>query len=282
VFLGQIINDPTNQQQPLAVKSDDRPYVGLVGEEIVAPSGRARVQVGNDEVQGGQRRFVVFTPDENASAQPAAWVSRLEVDAAGELTVQGNTSIQGNLMIAGGAVEFEGGPARDLAAPPWDIYHFSDANSDAEELRIEMPAPVAGGVTGNNRVVIGTWSKHLDATGAEKEEFHPCLTIRDDCTVEVSGNLVVNGQITAEAIVGGRLTDAARNAATAALASGILATSSRLAGIPGTGPANARITPAVVSVDAVANRLEADQAFRDAFVERMKNSPVLAVTIAKP
>src|SRR6266699_759122 len=32
VFLGQIINDPANKQQPLAVNLDNRPYAGLVGE----------------------------------------------------------------------------------------------------------------------------------------------------------------------------------------------------------------------------------------------------------
>jgi hypothetical protein len=197
--------------------------------------------------------------------------------------------VQGNLTIAGGTVEFEGGTERDADAPPWDIYHLEGtekqpvgeggalADVQIEELRIEMPAPQPGGVTGNNRVMIGTWSKHIDATGQEKEEFHACLTIRDDCTVEVGGNLVVKGQITAGTIVGGRLTDAARNAAASALTSGILATSARLGEDPGTlrlgGTARSG-----VSIDAFVTRLEQDANFRNAFVERMKDSALLTVT----
>lgn len=287
VFLGQIINDPANQQQPLTVKLDDRPYVGLVGEEITAASRRMRVQLGADPVPGGQTRFGVLARNEDADAQSRPWLSRFEIDVNGELTVKGNTTVQGNLMIAGGAVEFEAGPARDPKAPSWDIYHVegtetqpvgvggADVDVRIEELRIEMPAPLPGGVTGNNRVVIGTWSKRLDATGEEKEEFHPCLTVRDDCNVEVSGNLVVKGQITAGTIVGGRLSDAARNAAASALTSGILATSARLGETTGTSPSGPR---AFVTIEAFATQLERDANFRNAFVERMKNSTLLTVT----
>lgn len=282
VFLGQIINDPANQQQPLAVKLDDRPYVGLVGEEITAPSGRARVQIGSDPVPGGRRRFVVFTRDENATAQAATWLSRFEVDVDGEVTVQGNATIQGNLVVAGGAVEFEAGPARDRVAPPWDIYHFKEA--DVEELRIEMAAPPTGGIAGNNRVVIGAWFKGLDETGQEKEEFHPCLTIRDDCTVEVGGNLVVKGQITARAIVPGQLTEGARSVAASALASGILTTPTpppRLSSeVP---PPNLVAAPlASVALETFVHRLETEEAFRNEFVEKMKHNPTLDVSLRNP
>ena len=290
LFLGQIVNDPANQQQPLVVRLDDRPYVGLVGEEILAPSGQTRVQVGSDPQPNGERRFAVFTRDETAPAQPPAWLPRVEIDLNGELTVQGNATMNGNLMIAGGAVEFLGGPARDLTAPPWDIYHFEGEETQIvngqpvqvpiEELRIEMPAPQPGGATGNNRVVIGTWSKHLDATGQEKEEFHACLTIRDNCDVEVGGNLVVKGQITAGTIVGGRLTDAARNVAASALTSGILATSARLGELPGADSSGGLIGGARtgVSLEALATRLENDEAFRNAFVAKMQTSSRLTVT----
>ena len=290
VFLGQIINDPTNQQQPLAVKLEDRPYVGLVGEEITAPSGRTRVQVGSDPRPNGDRRFAVFTRDETAPAQPAAWLPRVEIDLDGELTVQGNATMNGNLTIAGGAVEFVAGPARDLTAPPWDIYHFEGEETQIiegqpvqvpiEELRIEMPAPALGGATGNSRVVIGTWSKQLDATGQEKEDFHPCLTIKDNCDVEVSGNLVVKKQITAGTIVGARLSDAALNVASSALTSGILATSARLGELAGASPSGTRVTTVAASVEAFATRLEQDTAFRNAFVERMRTSTLLTVTPA--
>lgn len=287
VFLGQIINDPTNQQQPLAVKSDDRPYAGLVGEEISAPSGRARVQLGSDPITGGTRRFGIFTRDDTA-ADPRLreLMPRFEVDAVGQISVNGNTSVQGNLVVAGGAVEFVAGEARSKDAPAWDIYHFEGTEPQIvagvqqdvaiEELRIEMPAPQPGGQPGTNRVVIGTWSKHLDpATGQEKEEFHACLTVRDNCTVEIDGNLVVNGNITANTVTGGRLSEAARNAATSALASGILSTTSRLPELSGS---SANIVRTRGSLDAFVARLENEPAFRDEFVNRMTASSVLNVS----
>ncbi len=288
VFLGQIINDPANQQQPLAVKLDDRPYVGLVGEEISSPSGGMRVEVGKIEsdpltgnpVPNGQARFGVFA--RNAAKDTPKWLSRLEVDAEGELKVKGNATIQGNLTIAGGAIEFEAGPARDRNAPAWDIYHFQgtedqgqNKNVPIEELRIEIPV---NATRGNNRVVIGTWSKHLDAAGQEKEEFHACLTVHDNCNVEVAGDLIVKGKVTASAFAGARLSDAARNAATSALTSGILATSARLCQLPGTSPSITGIGTTPISIDDIATRLEQDQSFRDAFVQKMKSSTLLTVT----
>lgn len=282
VFLGQIVSDSTNQKQPLAVKFDDRPYVGLVGEEIAAPSGRARVQIGSDPQAGGRRRFAVLTRDVTMTEKP-----RLEIDVDGEVTIPGNATVQGNLVVAGGAVEFQAGVARDPMAPPWDIYHLKTTETqiidgveqgvDVEELRIEMPAARPGGVEGNNRVVVGTWSKHLDATGQEKEEFHPCLTIRDNCTVEVAGNLVVNGNITAKTVVGGRLTDEARNALTSALSSGILATSGRLPAVSAQpSPTLAQLTP---PLDAVVSRLENEEAFRNEFIQKMTASSRLNVSL---
>ena len=285
VFLGQIINDPANQEQPLQVKFDNRPYVGLVGEAITSASGSMRVQVGNDPDESGPRRFAVLTRNETSVTPP--WLPRIEIDPNGELTVQGNATMQGNLMIAGGAVEFKAGPARDLKAPTWDIYHYEGTEDPppgstnkvpVHELRIEMPAPPAGGFSGTNRVVIGTWSKQVDAAGVETEQFHPCLTIRDNCNVEVAGDLVVKGQITARAIVGARLSDAARNAVSSALTSGILATSARLGELPD--PAALVGAPRIsASLEDFATRLERDPTFRNAFVERMKNSTLLTVTL---
>jgi hypothetical protein len=289
VFLGQIINDPANQQQPLAVKLDDRPFVGLVGEEITSPSGGMRVEVGKIEsdpvtgnpVTNGQARFGVFARD--ATAETPKWLSRFEVKANGELKVKGNATIQGNLTIAGGAIEFEAGPARDPTAPPWNIYHFQGPEKQGnpavdvpiEELRIEMPV---NATPGNNRVVIGTWSKHLDAAGQEKEEFHACLTVHDNCNVEVAGDLIVKGRVDARTFVGARLSDAARNAATSALTSGILATSARLGQLPGTAPTVTGTGTTLVSVEELATRLEQDKNFRDEFVQRMQSSTLLKIT----
>ena len=281
VFLGQIISDPANQQQPLAVKLDDRPYVGLVGEEITSPSGGMRVEVGKIEtdpvtgapVTDGKPRFGVFA--RNATADTPKWLSRFEIAANGELAIKGNATVQGNLTIAGGAIEFEAGPARDKNVPSWGIYHIRENGVAIEELRIEMPV---NATPGNNRVVIGTWSKHLDAAGQEKEEFHACLTVKDNCVVEVAGDLIVKGRVDADVFVRGQLSSAALSAATSALTSGILATSGRLGQLPGT----SSVVTGTGTVDDFANRLERDTAFRDNFIQRMQSSALLEVKLKSP
>ncbi len=196
VFLGRVLRAPANPDQPYSVDLADRPYVGLVGEAVVAPSGRARVQIGAEQ-EADPWRFAVFVPDPEAhpEAYPAAGQPQpsLGINAAGETTVNGHTTLHGDLTLAGGAIEFQVGPARSRSDPeaprPWRIYRYFRAastpqESDVYELRVEM----AGGTAGRNQVVIGTWS-------ADAETFVPCLTIADDCTVTVHGNLVVEGSL---------------------------------------------------------------------------------------
>lgn len=231
VYLGQIINDPTQKQQ-FAVKLDNRPYAGLVGNLIEAPSGRARVQIGSERADDN-RRFAIFTPDAD---NPDKWRPRLAIHDDGELKIRGNTSLYGDLTMSGGAIEFEAGTARAPNAPPWNIYHLSENGN--EELRIEMAAPQTGGLGGTNQVVIGAWFKGIDETGQETEKFHPCLTILDNGTVRIEGNLIVSGYVTAEKITPRALSPAAKNAATSALMSGIVGTTSRLPEVP-TGDATA-------------------------------------------
>ena len=180
VFLGQIIRDPTNPNQPYTVDLADRPYVGLVGEGVVAPSGRARVQIGA-ELESDPRRFAVFVPE--ADPKPNA-PPRLEIYKDGEVAIRGNATLYGDLKVEGGAIEF--GVGTVTSRQPWRIYH--NLEDSKHELRIEM----AGETGGLNQVVIGVWS-------AEEKKFKPCLTVADDCTVTVHGNLVVEGQIDPQA-----------------------------------------------------------------------------------
>jgi len=193
VFLGQVRRDQTNPAQPFIVDPTDRPYVGLVGESIVAPWDHSvqLLQVGGEHA-ADPRRFVVFVPDAK-TGQPQP---RLHINQTGETAIHGNTTLQGNLRLAGKAIEFGVGDAR--AARPWQIYrHLETSKQDPtteqqiveQQLRIEMAALAAGGTPGRNQVVVGAWS-------AEEKKFKPCLTIADDCTVTVHGNLVVEGLLT--------------------------------------------------------------------------------------
>jgi hypothetical protein len=178
--LGQIVRDPSNPQEPYDVNLDRRPYVGLVGEKIVAPSGRARVDVGVEDASG--HHFAVYLSEDdvlNAGKNQA----RLNIDENGDVKIRGQTTVDGELHVVDGAAEFGcHQEAEQTAARPWQVYRVCQ---DGEtELRIEM----AAGGEGLNRVVIGFWS-------ADDEEFKPCLTIDDGCKVTVHGNLHVKGQI---------------------------------------------------------------------------------------
>jgi hypothetical protein len=199
VFLGQVRYNPDNPDQPYSVDPADRPYVGLVGEVVAAPSGRARVEIGA-ESDGDTHRFAAFISgtDPMADIQP-----RLEIDNTGRVSIRGDTTVHGNVIMAGRAIEFRAGSVRSPEAPPWHIYHLENTANGEHELRIEMARPVTGGTPGLNQVVIGSWSP-------EEKQFHPCLTIADDCTVTVHGNLVVEGQIREGDRVAAQLSQEAR------------------------------------------------------------------------
>lgn len=68
-------------------RKSPRPYGSLTGELVLAPSGRARMQVGS-ELEGDSRRFGVSVAD--ASGE---FTERLAVDRSGNTVVTGNTTI---------------------------------------------------------------------------------------------------------------------------------------------------------------------------------------------
>jgi hypothetical protein len=66
-------------------------------------------------------------------------------------------------------------------------------------------------------VVIGSWRKGADGA----EAFQPCLTVADDGTVTVHGNLVVTGQVFEQVREAPQLSEQARQLIGASLLSGI-------------------------------------------------------------
>src|SRR5262249_29378227 len=120
------------------------------------------------------------------------------------------TTVEGNLTVTGGALEIGAGPA--TSPQPWRVYRVQEQDAEGKfhnDLRIEM-----SGDPGVNQIVFGAWS-------AKESKFKPCLTIAQDGTVTVSGNLVIKGKldVNPENIVAGQLTTDAG----AFLASGVLA-----------------------------------------------------------
>jgi hypothetical protein len=186
VFLGQIARTRAKPEQPYTYTTNraDRPYVGLVGWAVEDPAGRARVEIGAE--QPTARRFAVFIPEADPSPNAAP---RLEINNTGAMEVRGNTTLHGDLTVAGGAIEFGVGDCPDTPQP-WRIYHCKQTSRqggtdvELDELRIEMASTPAG----QNRVVIGSWN-------TQEKKFHPCLTIVDDCSVTVHGDLIVEGRL---------------------------------------------------------------------------------------
>jgi hypothetical protein len=196
VYLGMIQRQ--KGKDPLYVVSPDgRPYGGLVGEWIRSPSGRAFVQVGAEK-KDDPYRFAVYLPETADPAQildtttdlfPTLQQPRLAVTTKGEIQLHGNTTIEGDLTMDGGGVEFGVGLAFSQGRP-WNIYNVTALEDPTDEtslvlnqLRIEMGSIQPGS---QNQVVIGAWS-------AKENGFKPCLTIADDCSVRVHGNLNVEG-----------------------------------------------------------------------------------------
>jgi hypothetical protein len=197
VYLGMAQRGRPGPNKPYVYSVDlsDRPYAGLVGEAIRAPSGRARVQIGSEK-RDDRRRFAVFLQDAAAAraGQPVEELEpRLEIDQDGSLTMRSQTTVYGDLTVDGGSLIFGVGSAQVKGAP-WRMYHTiveppKNTNTPPrEQLRIEMAGPGSRGKGWSNEVAIGHWS-------AQANKFVPCLIVADDCTVTVNGTLVVNGKI---------------------------------------------------------------------------------------
>ena len=175
VFLGQLRQVRSGPQPTYVPDLAGRPYVGLVGEQVAAPSGRARVQIGAEQ-DNDPRRFAVWVPADDPGGP------RLQIDDSGELDIRGTLTVDGDVTVDGD-IELGVGPAQ--AEPsPWSISHVLTGN--VEELRIELPG---GGAAG--QAVIGHWD-------ADANQFQPCLTVGADCTVTLSGDLVVGGSVTVQ------------------------------------------------------------------------------------
>jgi hypothetical protein len=187
IFLGKVTRQ-RDQEPRYLLDQSGRPYAGLIGESIRAPSGRAWVQLGPDGNQSGNANDNVFavylptTPGEESRP-------RLAIDRNGNLNLRADSTVHGDLVVDGGAVEFGVGPAYEHAKP-WGIYHteVSEPNTVAgqpaeirDELRIEMgdtdQAPA------RERVSIGHWSK-------EESKWVPCMNISSDCGIEIFGDLI--------------------------------------------------------------------------------------------
>lgn len=192
VYLGQLQQTAEGE---LKVDPEGRPYAGLVGEYVRSPSGRVFLQIGAERA-GDANRFAVFLDPGAVAPSPLpapGTYPALAIDDAGQIKIYDDTTLYGDMTVDGGAVEFGAGEEYD-EAQPWRMYHAAfesetDAGVTIDQLRIEMPEGGAG--EASDEVVVGHWS-------AQKKQFVPCLTIRNDCTVIAHGNLELQGTMDIE------------------------------------------------------------------------------------
>lgn len=145
---------------------DNRPYAGLVGEQIVTPwSNGTRVELGKRN--SSHSRFAVQF---GSNTLPVLEVRR------GNTVIRAQTRIEGDVMVKGGLALAQCGD--DPGSGNWGIYRASvPAPETGECLRVTMG--------GSGAVIVGAW----DADG----NFKKCLTISDSGGVTVHGDLRVEG-----------------------------------------------------------------------------------------
>jgi predicted flap endonuclease-1-like 5' DNA nuclease len=186
VYLGRV---ERTEEGELRVDLSGRPYAGLVGEFVRSPSGKAFLQIGAERPDDPNRFAIYLDPGEDRpSPLPLPGkLPDLAIEQNGQIKIYHDTTLYGDLTVDGGAVVFNGGPEY-LESQPWRIYHTASASGDGpgvtvEQLRVEMAQEGSPG-----EVVIGHWS-------AQKKKFVPCLTIDNDCTVTVHGDLELQGNM---------------------------------------------------------------------------------------
>lgn len=266
VFLGQIIRERTDPSQSYSyrVNLTDRPYAGLIGERIASPTEEAEIRVGAVSKDKDSHQFAVCTVKDNGDL-----TSRLEISRNGEIKIHNQTTLTGDLTIKNGAVELlDVGSAN--SAQPWCIYRF-----DKHQMRIEIPS----GGEGKNQVVIGAWSH-------DKKSFSPCLTIYDNCTVKVHGNLIVEGQLieSQQARTSAPLDPSARNFSMAAMMTGMAGATNLLERFYQGSSKNidqiaAELLDSERGRQAVVNSLAETQKQREAFVKQLLGNATCTDTV---
>jgi hypothetical protein len=194
LFIGQL-RRPDRPGDPPIIDESGRSYVELNASAVTAAEGTARIDLAGDDGP-----FAI-----SAGTDPGQLSRRLALDADGQLTVDQGVTVNGRVTV-GGTLGFQPGAAAD----GWGMQLVSLPES-VSELRVQM-GPPSGSQT--RRTVIGS--------SGQGGSFKPFLTVGEDGTVTVNGDMVVSGTVHADGgMVPAALSGQANQYATAALTSGI-------------------------------------------------------------
>lgn len=238
VYLGRLTYQPdeTDPQKQILIDPSDRPYAGIMAEDIDHPTNATRVEVGRVSDRADQRTvdgitvtynktrprgFAVFVPPANAepSASTMQLDPRLEIDANGKNFLRGETTLHGNLEMAGGAVQFTA-PAHvdDTVTRSNPSIYRASVNSN-DELRIDL-----GDLSNHPVFVIGFTTDD----GSFKPSLRLTYVTPDSSTapqpvVTVYGDLVLNGLVHSPDIIFRSLSTEALNALISSFQAGVIA-----------------------------------------------------------
>jgi hypothetical protein len=174
VFLGQVRLDTENREHPYIVNEEGRPYAGLIGEAVAAPSGKASLRLGTAGSDTTARFAVSVLGQDPDNPHCTTLNPQFEIDPCGKATIHGRTVVLGDVVMDGGKVEFKAGTVE--RSNPASVSHHQDAGG-THELRIELPSGDAG------QVSIGHWDE-------DAKRYQPCLIVKRD-GVTVTGNIIL-------------------------------------------------------------------------------------------
>lgn len=198
VFLARVTRDPLHPDKPPVIDGTRRPYVGVVGDALVA--------VDSSDTPDPDRVWLRTTRDNDVSelvltagppdGSPPGAPATLTLSETAGASLTCPLTVTGGVTVAGEALAFE--PAKATASTAGSIRLRSDgAGAQLEVALPDPPAKTAAGASPAASLAVGV---------TDKGTFTTVLRIADDGTVTVFGNLEVHGAITASSVSIGSLT----------------------------------------------------------------------------
>ncbi|MEU4560131.1 hypothetical protein AB0F72_17245 [Actinoplanes sp. NPDC023936] len=211
VFLGRVTRNSTKEDgEPEPVPST-LPYAGLIGATVQHPNGDLWIDLG---ATTARTVAVKFTEEKTVGGKPTTVTATPLTVGEDGVVFDRQLTVQGDLVLRGGSLAIESVPATPAGTPQtpipdWSITHIK-AGTD-HELRITMPDQA------------GALPTRLTVGQVRDGEFVANLTLDENGTMMITGNLIVGGNLKAAKIQEAELSDDARAQLAAVQANSLLA-----------------------------------------------------------
>lgn len=172
IYLGRARYTP-DENPPFTADPSGRRYSGIVAAQIRAASDGANLRLGRTDTGIARLAYRV--------AVGGGETELLAIREDGTADLDATLTATGNLTLDGGGFSFSAAPGANPPVLPASLSLGEGTNLAGEattDLRIALPeAP-----EGRGRFVVGAWSEMANA-------FQPILTVTNDGTVSINGNL---------------------------------------------------------------------------------------------